>query len=668
MESAEMEAYLFFLLLLVSAGDFFYEIGRTIRNVRLGRPENRSDRPLERWRYFLSQVAGQKKVARYPLFGWFHALIMYGFVVLLLDIPNMAVEGLWHTYIPYIGNDPFYLFLEDIFIILVVAGVLGCLLRRTLKKPDWLNNSPEGFAILLLILVIVVTETLYHGAGFALGENLGLMRAAPLTAAVSRLYNGRSMAGISMLATFDWWAHFLAIFSLCWIIPRSKHLHLVLAPFNAYWHTLEPKGSLSRIDTCCREGGAGAGRMEDFTWKQLLDAYACARCGRCNDQCPAFRSDEPLKPKPLQGRLRKHIDERAPLLIKQKAAGSAASLSEAARAVLDKKLVGDVYKRDYIWTCATCGGCEEACPVSSEHISKLMDMRRYLVASQGKIPEAVKKTLANIEQQGNPRGLQPATRCDWAGELGVPTLAEHPGAEYLYFVGCAGSFDESARRTDRAFMGILKAARVDFAVLGSSEWCCGETARRMGGEALFQEIAARNISHWNDLGVKKIITACPHCLNTLKNEYPQFGGSYEVVHHSVMLAELAGRGVLKFGQQLEKTVVYHDPCYLGRFNGYYDEPREVLRAVPGLQIRKMRRSREQSFCCGAGGGRFWTKPQAENLICAQRTREALDTKAEIICTACPYCKMIIEEGLRLQGKQDQIKIMDLAEIVELQRG
>jgi Fe-S oxidoreductase len=403
--------------------------------------------------------------------------------------------------------------------------------------------------------------------------------------------------------------------------------------------------------------------MEDFTWKQLFDAYACARCGRCNDQCPAFRSGEPCKPKPLQGRLRKHIDERAPLLIKQRAAGSAANLSETARDILDKELVGDVYKRDYIWSCAACGGCEEACPVSSEHISKLVDMRRYLVLNGGKIPEAAKRAFTNIKQQGNPWGAERGVGNDWIRELGAPTLAEHPGAEYLYFVGCAGSFDESARKSVLAFMKILEAAKIDFAVLGRDERCCGETARRMGNEALFQESAARNISLWNALGVKKIITACPHCYNTLKNEYPQFGGVYEPVHHSVLLGELVRQGALRPQPQPGRIVTYHDPCYLGRFNGCYDQPREALRAVPDLQLLEMSRSRVQSFCCGAGGGRFWTKPLDENLICDQRTREALDTGAGVIGTACPYCKTIMEAELRLQGWQDRMLVLDIAEII-----
>ncbi|OPX90819.1 MAG: Lactate utilization protein A [Pelotomaculum sp. PtaB.Bin013] len=670
-----MEIYIFFVLVVFSVGYFLYELYRRCRYIKLGRPENRFDRPLERWKYFLTHVVGQKKIINKPLFGMLHGFIMCGFCVLLPGIPNMVAEGLFKTSIPYIGDNPGYLFIKDIFIALIIFGIGGSFLRRVVKKPVWLKNTPVVFVILGLIMVIAITEVMFHGARLALGEAAALKGAAPLASAVSRFLAVLNVNAVHSSGMFFWWTHYLAIFSLLFIVPHSKHLHMVFAPFNTYWHSLEPKGSLSKIKFDDENVKTyGAGKLEDFTWKQLFEAYACVKCGRCDEICPAHQSEEPTKPKRFNGRLRNHIEKIAPVLLKRKAKNPKAAKQKVAegsisyktkKGVKKKNLIGDVYEEEFIWSCATCGGCMETCPISIEHTSRLFDLRRYIVSSGKNVPEKIRQTIAGIENYGNPWGVSRKTGCDRAKELAIPTLAEKPDAQYLYFMGCAGSFDETAGRATAAFVNILKKAGVSFAVLGRDEWCCGETARRMGNEYLFQKIAQKNVSLFNELNVKNILTTCSHCFNTLKNEYPQLGGRYQVTPHSVFLAGLLQEGKLKPGKNVDKTITFHDPCYLGRYNNLYNEPREILKTVPGVRLAEMPRSREKSFCCGAGGGRFWMKSGSDNLIGRNRAGEALSTGAEVICTACSYCLATLSEQIKIRGVNNNINTLDIAEILEM---
>jgi len=663
-----VEIYIFFVLMVLSVGFFLYEVYRRYRYIKLGRPENRFDRPFERWKYFFNYVLGQKKIMNKPLFGILHGFIMGGFFVLLPGIPNMVAEGLFKTSIPYIGDNSGYLFIKDIFVSLIIIGIVGSFLRRIVKKPEWLKNTPVVFVILGLIMAIAITEVMFHGAQLALGEGVALRGAVPLASAVSMSLAGLNRDIIHSTGMFFWWTHFLAIFAFFFILPRSKHLHIVFAPFNTYWRSLEPKGSLSKIqfdDENVRTYGAS--KLEDFTWKQLFEAYACVKCGRCDEICPAHQSGEPIKPKRFNGRLRKHIEKKAPALLKrnEKKGAEDSTSYKNKKGIPKKNLIGDVYEEEFIWGCATCGGCMDVCPISIEHTSRLFDLRRYIVSSGRNVPENIKQTIASIENYGNPWGISRKTGCDWAKGLEIPTLAGKPDAQYFYFVGCAGSFDETAGRATAAFVNILKKAGVSFAVLGRDEWCCGETARRMGNEYLFQKIVKKNVSLFNELSVKNILTTCSHCFNTLKNEYPQFDGRYQVTPHSVFLADLLKAGKIRPNKGIDKTITCHDSCYLGRYNNFYSEPREILKSVPGVRLTEMPRSREKSFCCGAGGGRFWMKSKTDNLIGQNRAGEAISTGAEVICTTCPYCLATLSEQIKVKGVNDNIKTLDIAEILEM---
>ncbi len=659
-----MSKLIFFLLLILSVGFFSSEVYRRWRATRLGRPEDRSDRRRERWKYFFTQVVLQQKIRKYPWFGLMHVFMAAGFPVLGLSSINMAVAGLYHAALPLIGDNAIFLAIRDLFMALVILGVCGFILRRTVKKPDWLHNSWKAFGILLLILVVAGSELLFYAVQVSLAQSP--QGGAWLVAPVSYLFAGMSKAAASVLLESFWWLHFLAIFAFLFIIPRSKHLHLVFAPFNTYWHSLAPKGSHRPVQLAGEpEETYGAGKLEDFSWKQLLDAFSCVKCGRCHGSCPAFQSGEELKLKKINGRLRTQMERKA--LGRGRGSAGISGAKERKKAGKKKftdqgKLIAGVVKEEDIWSCTTCGACEEACPVSCEHISKLIDMRRHLVSSKQRLAPEIEQVFYGIENYGNPWGKKRewSTAFAWAEELGIPTLAAKPAAQYLYFVGCTPAHDESARRAAVAFAKILKQAGVDFAILGAEESCCGETARRLGNEALFQTAVKRNIAAWNSRSIRKIITACAHCFNTLHNEYPQFDGNFEVIPHVKLLADLLQKGRLKPQKARNITATFHDSCYLGRYNAFYDEPREILKAIPGVSLIEMPRSRENSFCCGAGGGRFWQK--AENAITQNRAQEAQATGAEVVCTTCPYCRIVLDKEIGCMDKG--IRTADITEILE----
>lgn len=673
-----MKMIIFFLLAIISLGFFVFEVYRRYRYITIGRAENRSDRPLERWKYFGTNVLLHKKIRKYPWFGIAHGFIMWGFVVLIFSSIDMALVGLFHIQILWIGDNAGYLFIRDFFIVLVVVGVIGCVVRHLVNKPEWLNNNWMTFVILALIQVIVISELLF--------------------------YVNLSVHAADTLREFLWWTHFLAIFAFLLIIPHSKHLHLVFAALNTYWHTLEPKGALQPVQLGGEGEVYGVGKLEDFTWKQLLDAFSCVKCGRCNGSCPAFLCGEQLKPKRINGRLRKYIEKKASLSTKLKnwriASAESPSRASSSRTNMDNtfpnikssakdageknkdkkhkgkknkddknkgtRIVGDIIEEEFLWSCTTCGACMEACPVSCEHTSKIIDIRRYIVSSAENIPREFDQVFQGIENQGSPWRIKRNWDTDyaWAKEQGIPTLAEKPDAEYLYFVGCAPFSDELALKIAIAFAKLLVKANVDFAILDEEEWCCGETARRLGNELLFQKTAKRNIGIWHKSGIKKILTTCPHCFNTLQNEYCQFGGDYEVIPHSVFLADLLHKGKLKPEKVHNITATYHDPCYLGRYNGFYNEQREILKAIPGLNLVEMPRTREDAFCCGAGGGRFWVKDKEENVISKNRAEEALATSADVICTACPFCRIVLQEEITRKDLDRDIHTLDIAEILE----
>jgi len=642
-----------------------YMIFRRFQNTLHGKPENRTDRMGDRLKYFMTNVVGQDKVMQDPISGVAHVMIMWGFIVLGFGALNLAVEGLFGIPVPFIGDNSLFIGFKELFLLLVYIGVIIAVLRRTVMKPDRIETSVEAFVILGLISLIVTGDLLYYGANFALGEKADIRGAAFFANFVSGLLAGNSSASLQQLATGAWWMHFLAMGSMGLLIPGSKHLHLAFAPANAIWHTLRPKGSLVKVDFEDEAAETfGVNKIEEFTWKQLVDTYTCVRCGRCTEQCPASRTGKPLDPRALHVELRDHLEEKAPLLEKLKAAGDQKpELTEAEQEILDKMIVDGVFSEEFIWACTTCRACEQACPVSNEHVQKIVDLRRYMVMTEAKMPKDVQNAL-NCFKSGNPWKLPRSSRGDWMKGLDAPVWSEE--TEYLLYVGCAGAYDDRAKKVSEALVKVLKAAGVNFGVLGNEEPCCGETIRRMGNEYEFQSLAEENVESFKELGVKKIITLCPHCFNSFKNDYPEFGGEFEVIHHSQFLAELVGSGKIKVDGSFNAKVVYHDACYLGRHNDVYEAPRSVLQAVPGVSLTEMGQNRKNAFCCGAGGGRNWLEEETghgQQRINEVRAKEALGTGAEVIATACPYCLTMILDGTKTHNAEEQVRTLDIAEIL-----
>src|SRR5437764_228444 len=457
-----------------------------------------------------------------------------------------------------------------------------------------------------------------------------------------------------------WWAHNLSVLVMLNFLPLAKHFHVITSLPNVFFRKLEPLGALSKQDL---ENATtfGTSHIDQFTWKQVLDMFSCTECGRCSSQCPATATGKPLAPRQLLLDLRDylyaHQDEVIEKRVRQRADGDGAEPPE-----VGENIVGPVIQDEVLWSCNVCRAFEEPCPVMIEYVDKIVDMRRHLVQEAARFPNELTRTFKGMETQSNPWGLGAEKRFDWAQGLGVPTVADKPNAEYRYYVGCAGAFDDRNKKTTQAFPRLLEKAGVDFACLGKEEPCNGETARRLGNEYLYQTMAQACIESFDTAGVKKVIVNCPHCFNTIKNEFPQFGGRYQVIHAAELVAQLIAQGRLQVPPEFRKKTVYHDSCYYGRFNEIYDEPRTVL-ARTGAQVQEMRRHKQFGMCCGAGGGRMWIEEDPDKRVNLLRTAQALDTNPEVIAVSCPFCMTMLSDGIKAKELEDKVQTLDVMEIV-----
>jgi Fe-S oxidoreductase len=451
-----------------------------------------------------------------------------------------------------------------------------------------------------------------------------------------------------------WWLHYALILGFMIYIPRSKHLHILLSPFNVFFKSLGPKGALKPIDLEQAET-FGVAKIQAFTWKDLLDLYTCAECGRCHDNCPAQLSGQSLSPREVVLNLKEHLLEIGPELLRGKTETSSANPGTA--------MIGEVITEEVIWECTTCRACQEVCPVSIEQMTKIVDMRRNLVLEQASIPETGEGALRSIEARGHPWRGTTLSRTDWAEGLDIKILAEDSNVDILFWVGCTLALEERSVKVAQAVAKVLKLAGINFGILGTEESCCGEPARRLGNEYLFQLQAERNIELLKSYNVKKIVTACPHGYNTLKNEYPQFGGEFEVMHHTEFMANLLQEGKLRIIKGARGVVTYHDACYLGRYNNIFESPRQILHNLPDITLVEMERNRERGFCCGGGGGCMWLENRTGRRINEMRTEQAIDTKAQVVATACPFCLQMFEDGIKTKGVEESLKVMDIAELV-----
>ena len=630
-----------------------------IRRWRLwtvGKPEKRTDKWFSRLTTTLGvavpHISFFKKGELYPsfmhlfIFGGAALLFLGKFVRLFsfagLTTPPQSIY-LYASLVSEIGG-----------LIILVGGIMA-VYRRYVRKPKRLDTQPDDTLIYVWVFVIALTGFMIKGYRIATSPvaPTDWPEWSPVGYFISRAFLTFGMATRNEILV---WHRVLihtlpalALLAYVWV-ARSRLQHIIISPLNVFFRTLKPKGELQPIDLEKAEN-FGASQIEHFTWKQLLDNDACTRCGRCQDACPAYFSGKVLNPKKLTQDLKAHANLVYPVPFSHKAIES--------RPDMISEAVGE----EAIWDCTTCRACEQACPVYVERIDKIVDMRRSLAMERTQMPASAQEALKSLGTRDHPWRGTTAGRLDWAAGLGVKTMEENPEAEILYWVGCTGALEERNMKVSAALVKVFQAAGVNFGILGIEESCCGDPARRMGDEYLFQTLCQKNIETFKKYNVKKIVTACPHCFNTLMKEYPQFGGSFQVVHHTQFISTLMREGKLKFSPSAEGSkVVYHDSCYLGRYNEIYSEPRDILKAT-GAKPVELRRSGSQSFCCGGGGGHMWMEEEPDKRVNVKRTEEVLLAKPDMVATACPYCLVMLQDGLKTKGAEETVRAKDLAELV-----
>ncbi len=651
---------LFSLVLVASLGFFFYNVKRLIGYLRLGKKEDRFGEIGTRVGKVVSVAIGQTKILREPFAGILHALIFWGFLVLLAAVLESIGEGLIPGFsFSFLG--PLYaplIFFEDLFGAFVVLSVVVSLLRRFLAPPKRLQVSGHSKwdAILILGLILLVMVTMF-------GQNATRAILWPGEVHSPRIFSvmlagffaGMDSATVDGLYHFFFWGHMIIVLGFLNYLPYSKHLHVISSVPNVFLSDLTPKGALQPInledETLTK---FGATDIEDLTWKQLLDGYTCTECGRCSAACPAHSTGKLLSPRKIIVDVRARTLEKAPLL----AAGSNGGSEE----VLGHQLLDNFITEQELWACTTCMACVQECPVMIEHVDTIVDLRRGLVLNESRFPEELKTTFSNLERNFTPWAFGHSARADWAEGLEIPRLADNPDADVLFWVGCAGSYDARYRKVSQAFAKLMKIAGLKFAILGSEEKCNGDPARRMGNEYLAQMLVKDNVETLNRYKVKKIVVTCPHCLQSLGKEYEQFGGHYEVIHHTTLLKELIDTGKLKLRPEKKEKITFHDPCYLGRYNDEYNAPRDIIGMVAREQT-EMARSRSRSFCCGAGGGRMWMEEREGKRVNIERTEEALALSPDVIGTGCPFCMTMMTDGVKEKEAAEKVHVKDIAELV-----
>ena len=681
-------AILFTVCLLVAVGLFIHQVWGRFNLLRAATGSFQVDRVPKRLWAVVTIALGQKKFirpevswVRETLAGWLHFFVFWGFTVLGLQILTMFGRAYSeHFYVPLMSPSLLggpYMFLRDCFEGIVLVCVLVLLARWAVTRPVRLvgfapaenrqraHHRWEAYLILGCIGIIVSSGPVYDASRLVLHASepaiAGEGSWEPLSNHVVRPWlAGMSLGFVATVGAVAWWAHNLSVLVMLNFLPLAKHFHVITSLPNVFFQKLEPLGALSKQDL---ENATtfGASHIDQFTWKQVLDMFSCTECGRCSSQCPATATGKPLAPRQLLLDLRDylyaHQDEVIAKRVRHRPNGDGAEPPE-----VGENIVGPVITDEVLWSCNVCRACEEACPVMIEYVDKIVDMRRHLVQEAARFPTELTRTFKGMETQSNPWGLGAEKRFDWAAGLGVPTVADKPDAEYLYYVGCAGAFDDRNRKTTQAFARLLGKAGVDFACLGREELCNGETARRLGNEYLYQTMAQACIESLNGAGVKKVIVNCPHCFNTIKNEFPQFGGQYEVIHAAELVTRLVAQGRLQVPPAFKKRTVYHDSCYYGRFNEIYDEPRAVL-ARAGAEVREMRRHKQFGMCCGAGGGRMWIEEDPDKRVNLLRTQQALETSPEVIAVSCPFCMTMLSDGIKARELEDKVQTLDVMEIV-----
>jgi Fe-S oxidoreductase len=689
----------FLALLVVALAVFAGSAGKLFRIMARGRVNDLKpmDRLGQRIASVLIYFFGQAKVGERMSYAQppgatskHHYFIFYGFIVLTIGTVEFLLQGLlwgiWPNFSFRMLLGPVYPVLSwsiDLFSAVVLVMLAYAYFRRIVIKPRLIPLSADAAFILAQIGLLIISHFGNHGFHYATGAADASY--GPISDALGAAFAGTPSAHV--LSEVFRYMHAVVLLFFLNYLPHSKHIHILGSLPNIYFRELGQKGVMPKLNLD-DESDWGVGKFEQFSWKSLMDQYACTECARCSNFCPAYNTEKPLSPMHLIHDIKHEMHDRGELLLKldglRKKAGVTATDKSEAEQQLEKApeplkkqigelqtkldelppLVGGRIKDETLWACTTCGACQEVCPVFIDHPLKIQQMKTHLVLTEGRMPQELTRTFQNLERSGNPWGINNEQRMEWAEGLSVPvpTVEDNPGFEYLLFVGCAAAFDDRIKKSMRALVEVLHTAGVSFAIMGKQEGCSGDPARRAGNEFVFQEQAQANVEAMNEAKVKRIVTSCPHCFHTLKNEYPQFGGNYEVLHHSQLLAHLIESKKLVVEQKMDQQVTYHDSCYLGRWNGIYDAPRSILEATASGELKELARRKEHGFCCGAGGGRMWQEEKGPRVN-RDRTKEILASGAQVAAVACPFCTIMITDGVKDAGAEEKVQVLDVAEVV-----
>ncbi len=632
----------FFIAVVLSASSFFgFTIASRIKSILPGPQDNRFDQPFKRIKNIFKHVFAQSKMWRRPSIGLAHFLIFWGFCMVSLGTIAFLLEGLRF----HVGWAQNFIFLgiQDFFTVLVIAAVLFAFFRRLVLKPNHVRLSGDALFILGMILCLMVTDLCIDGASATLKGELKSQAWASFSLAHFLGFPNWSPSVLAGFHLVNWWIHLITVFLFLCYLPFSKHFHVITAAPNIFFGTLIPWGRMKTLDLENSEH-FGVDRLDQLSWKQKLDTLACTECGRCSDACPATTMGKKLDPANIIINLRHHLEHKD----------------------VNTSLHGQTISEEELWACTTCAACMHACPLTIEHIPAITDMRRHLVLMEGKMPEEAMLALRNLEQKGNPWGISEQERESWLDTQGITPLNEGDSVDLLFWIGCAGSFDDRSKKIVLAMIKILNHAKISFGVIGKHESCTGDPARRIGNEYLFQMLVQGNVEALNKFNYKKLLTICPHCMNSLKHEYQEFGlYNSKILHHSVFIKELMDKGLIRLKEaQASQTVTLHDSCYLTRYNDIVDAPREALKSVPGTQLIEMKRHGKSNFCCGAGGGRMWMEEDKSARVNVQRAEEAVQTGAQTLITECPFCMTMMRDGTRAMSEKERADPMVVKDIAE----
>jgi Fe-S oxidoreductase/nitrate reductase gamma subunit len=667
-----------YFLGLVAVLIFAWAIYKRIKLWRVGKPDNRTDHIGKRiWNFivvgFIDGIFHRRFFREaYP--GIMHFLLFAGGAILLIGTGLDVIDHYVYHFVygnVYLGLG----FAMDMGGVFMLIGAIMAVVRRYIQKPQRLNTVLDNGVVLTLIFVVVITGYFIEGFRMLAATPDGLTQPEFYSHPewsqwsfggyfIAGLFQGLPQAVILPTYVGLWWFHTAlalgAIFYVCFSFDNLTHI--IVSPVNVFFQSSRPKGALAPINIEEAET-FGVAKIQDFTWKQILDLDACTNCGRCQDRCPAWLTGKPLSPRKVIQDLKAHLLERRSALLAPKAAAASPNPTDGGGV---KAVAGEVILEDELWACTTCRACQEICPVYIEHIDKMVDMRRNLVLEKATVPETGEAALRCIETRGHSCRGTTLTRTDWTSGLDIKLMSDDSNVDFIYYVGCASSLEDRSMKIAIATGQILKAAGARFAILGTEETCCGEPARRLGNEYLFQMQAAKNIETFKKYDVKKIVASCPHCFNTLKNEYPQFGGEFEVIHHTQFIADLVKQGKIQPTLMSQSRLTYHDSCYLGRHNNIYDDPRQVLAGISPTKLLEMKRTKRNGFCCGGGGGRYWMEERIGKRISEERLEDAINLNAGILASACPYCLQMFEDAIKAKGVEESLKVQDIAELVASQ--